>query len=134
MDMKCYRQGELLFIKTNVPKGVDQSKMVKIKGDNCIREGEVSGHKHEVFGAELMEVINGNQWYEKGESKDKDGNIIPSSRNEHFTLPEGQMFMSADNTIEIKHPEHNTLKLEKGDYVIRIQREYEEGKDRLVND
>ena len=125
METKCYRQGELLFIKVSVPKEVDQSKMVKSKGDNCIREGEVSGHKHEVFGAELMEVTDGNQYYKKDAT---------AYGNERFELPQGQMFLSANNTIEIKHPEHNTLKLEKGEYVIRIQREYEEGKDRLVND
>jgi len=126
---KVYRQGELLFIETKIPTDLpDVAQVLQDKGDNCIREGEVSGHKHEVFFGKLWNLLRTNLWYngknEKGEA----------AGQEQMQLPEGQMAITSKERIEIRHPEHKPLVLPAGEYVVRIQREYEEGKDRLVVD
>lgn len=87
---------------------------------NCIREGEVSGHIHATNTGTLIELPQATGGYYQ------DGN--------RFEIPAGQMFLTADHQIKITHPEHATLPLDKGDYVIRIQREYDELKDRQVLD
>ena len=119
---KCLRQGEILFIPINLPKEVINSfvKSSKSLKTKVIREGEVSGHMHSVVGnGKLME-------YPKSRMKWING-------NNHY-LPEGDMYLKADNTIEITHPEHKSLKLDKGDYIIRIQREYNDGRNQQVLD
>jgi len=129
-QQKCYRQGELLFIKVEVPETFKSSVMEagKVKQNNVIREGEVTGHIHKASeNAELLEFTDQrvSRW-SNGRSFWKDGTS--------FKLPDGQMFLSADNKIVISHDEHNALSLPKGDYVIRIQREYDEEQDRLIAD
>jgi hypothetical protein len=121
--LKCYRQGELCFIQVSVPEKFRNEIVEKVISNNVIREGEVTGHMHRASdNASLFEIKSGgmrnNFW--------KDG--------ERFNLPQGQMFLTAKDTIEIRHDEHKTLKLDAGDYVIRIQREYDEEKDRLIAD
>jgi hypothetical protein len=131
MDKKncqqVFRQGELLFVKVKVPKEVDRAKIGEVLSTNVIREGEVSGHKHEVIGGTLQTLEHRSHWFENKEKTSGYG-------QDNYQLPEGQMFLKGDNTIEIRHPEHKSLKLAPGEYVIRIQREYEEGRDRLVSD
>ena len=111
--LKCYRQGELLFIRVENIKALKLENIGEDMPDKVIREGEVSGHKHEVKspGAVLLKKREVRTFYQD---------------NEHFDLPDGQMFLRSDNSIAIAHPEHKTLTLEKGDYVVRIQNEYTE--------
>ncbi len=111
--LKCYRQGELLFIKVADIKALELKTIGEVIPDKVIREGEVSGHKHEVKspGAVLLKKRNVRSFYQNDTT---------------FNLPEGQMFLRSDNSISITHPEHKTLTLEKGDYVVRIQNEYTE--------
>ena len=111
--MKGYRQGEILFIpvkreKESLEKLKSQAWNFKAKPDMVIREGEVTGHLHEIVsdGAELFEG--------------------DPSRLYGVELPKGDMYLTTDNQIKITHPEHATLVMPKGDYVIRIQREYDE--------
>lgn len=122
----AYRQGELVFIKVNIPawarEGMRQSgKMM----DMVIREGEITGHKHEIYGEGLLFDI-----------EDMNGIIHGSlgERRDYFVLPEGQMLLTAENEIVIKHPEHKDLPLPKGDYIIVIQREYDETQSLFVRD
>ena len=88
-----------------------------------IREGEISGHKHEINTGTLVAVPELSR-----------GRIFDTANQDTFNLPRGDMFLTADHQIKITHPEHDTLPLDKGDYVIRIQREYDEGRDRQVAD
>ena len=121
--LKCYRQGELCFIPLNLPEKFRGQVTGNIMKNNVIREGEVTGHMHRASENAELYIIEGsgnrtNLW--------ADG--------EAFALPQGQMFLTSKNTIEISHDEHKTLKLDAGDYIIRIQREYDEEKDRLIAD
>ena len=118
---KVFRQGELLF----VPVQFSEKQIVGIRVDmttpkttNCIREGEASGHKHEVIGNAVLSDVTRERSY-------VDGTYIDIR---------GEMFLDATDPVEVIHPEHETLKLSKGQYVIRIQKEYDEVKDRLVAD
>lgn len=122
MQQKCFRQGELIFIP--VSGLTKEQRAFLIAGGknigNCIREGEKSGHIHATNTGTLVELrqARGNFWV--------DGKA--------FTLPAGEMFVTAENQLKITHPEHETLALDKGDYVIRVQREYSELNDRQVLD
>lgn len=119
MDIKAYRQGEILFIPVE-KQSEERVNRLHPTPDNVIREGEVSGHKHEVIGeGELKEY---NKWMLSGYSVGDNA------------LPDGDMFLTAKDEIKIVHPEHKTLSLPKGDYVIRIQREYDEERARRVLD
>ncbi len=124
--METYRQGELLFIKVEkkIPDWVKEDINEGKDLGNNIREGEVSGHIHETDTGTLTELTQ-NTWY----------NYNAESESRNFQIPRGEMFLTSDNQIKVKHPEHDTLALPKGDYVIRIQREYDDAdKWRYVND
>lgn len=120
---QAYRQGELLFIPVTLTK--EQRQLLISKGRDLrgnIREGEVSGHIHacQSSGGLVIELPDSRgQFWADGES---------------FRIPAGEMFMTSENQIKITHPEHRTLPLDRGDYVIRVQKEYDEVRDRLVAD
>jgi hypothetical protein len=121
----AYRQGEILFIKVeNMPKWAREHIHTKYTAveNNVIREGETTGHKHEVVGTKLMTLDKGRFFY-KDSSQENDPEY---PKVNSMSLPDGEMFLTSEGNVEIKHPEHKTLKLEKGDYVVRIQREYDE--------
>jgi hypothetical protein len=65
-----------------------------------LAEGEKLGNKHEVIGDADL--------YEK----------------------DGVLYLSANEEVEIIHPDHNTIKLPKGNYRIDVQREYVIGDDK----
>ena len=71
-----------------------------------LAEGEATGHKHEVIGDAEL--------YEQ----------------------DGVLYLSAVEQVELVHPDHNTVTLPKGNYIIETQREYEisEKKYKLVQD
>ena len=119
---KIYRQGELAFIPIVEITEAEKEKLnscISPKNTNCIREGEVTGHKHEIIGnATLSDISTRSVWI-----------------NNQLVSLNGQMLLDApEESVKIKHPEHQTLHLDKGKYFIRIQREYDEEKDRLVSD
>jgi len=101
----AYRQGEILFEKIDNVVGYNLEKL----NTKIIREGELTGHKHEIVGnAELWKMqIFGNT---------------------------DEMILTADEDVKIIHPEHKTLDLPKGIYKIHIQREYDELRERLIRD
>lgn len=124
--MRTYRQGELIFLEIEKMPNWVKDKILTNKKQlgKVIREGEITGHKHEITnqGAVLVENSD-NSFYNYDDEKQKD-----------FKLPAGTMFLTSKNTIKIEHPEHKTLTLPKGDFVVRIQREYDEDRDRRVRD
>jgi len=127
---KCFRQGEILFIPLkDVPQWLKDEENLKPMNTKVIREGEVSGHMHEVVGSGEMFELPRNRWDGKTRVYKKDENF-----GSNYQFPSGDMFLTADNDIVVKHPEHKSLKLKKGDYVIRIQREYDEEENRRVLD
>jgi len=98
----AYRQGEILLEKIDNATAYVLEKL----NTKIIREGELTGHKHEIIGdAELWKIRYTNN-----------------------------MILTADKDIKIIHPEHKTLDLPKGVYRIRIQREYDEIRERLIRD
>lgn len=104
---KGYRQGEVAILR-----GIGQGTATLPAGcmpvpDNVIIEGEQSGHKHEVKNGKL---------YYKGEGDDK------------------KMFLQAQDNCEVIHPEHKPIKVPKGLYEIRIQKELKEGEAKKVKD
>ena len=64
--------------------------------DNVIREGEKQGHKHELMGGQATLSLFDDQ--EEGTIK-------------------------VDKATTMVHPEHDPIKLPKGDYVVKIQKE-----------
>ena len=106
-----------MFIKVQNPEeklheAVSETKSI----GKVIREGELTGHLHEVLEeeAQLVDKSTVNGYY--------------------LDMPLGDMILTSKNPISIAHPEHNTLKLPKGMYVVRIQREYDEVGDRQIMD
>ncbi len=109
-----YRQGEVLILDKKTAKkrfdidldNVDLKNMPVVP-DNIIREGEQSGHKHEVEGGQLHMF---------GENKDQG------------------MVLNSKTGASVSHPEHNTVKVPPGKHAIVIQKEYDEKKDKKVKD
>lgn len=116
------RQGELLFIRIkDLPKVFELDGIGKALNTKVIREGELTGHKHEIVGTATLREQTSNYLYDQKTAT-------------RFQLPDGTMFLTAEEAIEIKHPEHRPLRLQKGHYVVRVQREYNEGRSRLISD
>ena len=62
---------------------------------NIIAEGEKTGHNHELHGSHQI-----------------------------YETPDNQIFFNAKKELFLKHPEHNTLKISKGNYIIIHEREF----------
>ena len=128
---KAYRQGELLF----VPVSSDELKTLeydpkeqlypswKKLGSNVIREGEATGHKHEVIEqtpgtATMLEPAR---------------TVMPGLPNMDQVGTEDRLLMVKE-PVEVVHPEHKPLVLMVGVYLIIVQREYDEVRARRILD
>lgn len=100
--MKNYRQGDVIMI--GIEKFPVDQKSLKVRKDNVILEGEISGHKHLLVDGEL---------YQDGE---------------------GNLFVKADEDTQVVHEEHKPIDIEKGFYRITRQREYAEDTNSFVVD
>lgn len=97
---KAYRQGEILIFKVKeFPQRYTKPKPVP---NGVIREGEKEGHEHKV----------------KGVNPQQDSMF-------ELSLFEGgdEGTLKADSTVTITHPEHKDIKLPKGKYVVKVQKE-----------
>lgn len=94
------RQGEVLIFK--LPTNVVLPKNVKKVKNNVIREGEQSGHKHEIEG---------------------DGQLVIIPETGDMAIKVGK------NGAVVKHPEHKPVKLNEGTHAVKVQREYDPKKD-----
>ena len=128
---KAYRQGELLF----VPLGPSDLKTLEFDlkeqtdpswkklTSNVIREGEATGHKHEVI-----------------ETTPGTATMLAPAREFMPGLPNMDDIGNEDRLltirqpVEVVHPEHRPLTLNIGIYLIIIQREYDEVKSRRIMD
>ena len=128
---KAYRQGELLFVPVNSeelkrlefdPEGKKYLSWNKL-GTNVIREGEATGHKHEV-----IEQMPGTATMLEPASR-----FLPGLPNMDRIGTEDRM-LTVKEPVEVVHPEHRPLNLPVGIYLIIIQREYDEVKARRILD
>ena len=88
-----YRQGDLLFIKTDRVVG-------NMKHGLKILESNITGHSHELT---------------KGKVYVNDSITLQNLGNFYVEIPEGG--------AEVIHPEHKAIPLEEGVYEVRRQRE-----------
>ena len=98
---KFYRHGDLLLRQIDeIP--VSTTPM----STNIIAEGEVTGHNHNLYGSHQV--------------------YGTCPKNPRVIEP---TYFQAKEDISLKHQEHATLKISKGNYVIIHEREYEPFKD-----
>jgi hypothetical protein len=128
---KAYRQGELLF----VPLGPSDLETLEFdKKDrvypswnklstNVIREGEATGHKHEV-----IEQTRGTATMLAPAT-----HFLPGLPNMDRVGEEDRL-LAIKQPVEVVHPEHRPLNLPIGIYLIIIQREYDEVRARRIMD
>lgn len=95
MEEKIYRQGDVMIKKVESAS----FKAASVKKNNVIAEGEVTGHAHRITHGEVKLYVN---------------NLLESI---------GLSIVS--DTAVISHEEHEDIVLPKGDYDIKIQREYD---------
>jgi hypothetical protein len=128
---KAYRQGELLFVPLDredmarlAPEAENQSYPYwKKLQTNVLREGEATGHKHEV-----MEQTTGTVVILVPERQ-----LMPGLPNMDLIGNEDRMLV-AEEPVEVVHPEHKPLWLPKGNFLVVVQREYDEVKARRIMD
>ena len=97
---KIYRHGDLLIRQVKkIPCAIRLD-------TNIIAEGEVTGHNHKLYGSHQV--------------------YGTSPKNPRVIEP---TYFQAKEDISLKHQEHATLKISKGNYVIIHEREYEPFKD-----
>lgn len=128
---KAFRQGELLFVPLTEadlktlnfdPDGKGSYLWNKLP-TNVIREGEATGHKHEVIEKEpqTATLYTPARTFMRGlEDMDSIG-------------AEDRM-LAVKEPVEIVHPEHGRLNLRVGFFLIVIQREYDEAKVHRIMD
>ncbi len=96
---KLYRHGDLLIKQVKkIPESATQL------STNIIAHGE-NGHIHKIHGL--------HQVYETSVN-------IPGRR-----IPDKQIHFEAKQDVLLKHQEHNTLKISKGNYEVVHEREYD---------
>ena len=74
---------------------------------NIIAEGEITGHNHQIVGSHQV-----------------------------FETLDKQLYFQAEDHVLIKHPDHNTLDIPAGQYIIEHQRRYnpfEDVKEKVVD-
>ncbi len=127
----AYRQGELLFVPLDAKdmasmgpdaKGRSSGRWKKLK-TNVLREGEATGHRHEVLtqNAGMATILA------------PAASLLQGLAHMDFVGNEDRMLV-ADEPVEVVHPEHRTLKLPIGVFLVVVQREYDEVKARRIID
>jgi len=128
---KAFRQGELLFVPLSKE---DCARLFGDKKDfaslgwqkletNVIREGEATGHKHEI----LAKLAAAAVLFAPPESFM--GGLAGMDR-----VTGQDRLLVADGPVEIAHPEHKPLALPKGMHLVIVQREYDEAQPHRVLD
>jgi len=107
----CYRnEGELIMYYQQgdvlfIPRNDAIPTDFKVKEDKIVAEGEATGHMHQVIDEDATVFV------------DKDGNII----------------VEASNGATVTHQEHHITTLPKGNYDIKIVREFDPLEDEIRN-
>lgn len=128
---KAYRQGELLFVPLSEqdvgildPNPNDRTyPRWSTLQTNVLREGEATGHKHEVLpqtqGAATLLA--------------PERQVIGGLPDMDFVGNEDRLLV-AEEPVQVVHPEHKPLRLPKGSYLVVVQREYDEVRARRIRD
>lgn len=125
---KAYRQGELLFIEltqqelSSIGPDTEHPQWNKLQ-TNVIREGEATGHKHEVITqrpgtATLMSPAFS----------------LLRGLADMAVIDNHDRMLVAQEPVDVVHPEHKPLRLPIGIYLVIVQREYDEVKARRIMD
>jgi hypothetical protein len=127
----AYRQGELVFVPLDAQdmasigpdaKGTSSPRWNKLQ-TNILREGEVTGHKHEVLTQNPgMATILAPA-----------ASLLRGLAHMDFVGNEDRMLV-VDEPVEVVHPEHKSLRLPIGVFLVVVQREYDEVKARRITD
>jgi len=94
---KAYRQGEILIFKLPKNAVIPSYLGLTLQPDGVIREGEETGHKHQVEGDAQLSLFG----------QEKDEGVIDVGKG----------------GATVTHPEHEDIKLEQGKYVVKTQKE-----------
>ncbi len=128
---RAFRQGELLFI----PLSKDDCRRLfsgrteaaesgwQQLDTNVIREGEATGHKHEVLSRLAAAAV----LFAPPES-------LMAGLPGMDRIADQDRLLVADGPVEIVRPEHKPLTLPKGIHLVVIQREYDESQTHRVLD
>ena len=128
---RAYRQGELVFLPltaedlTTLEPGArnqSYSRWKKLR-TMVLREGEATGHKHEVVTqqsgtATLLAPAQG---------------FMPRLPDMGSIGAEDRLLV-AEEPVQVVHPEHRALRFPKGSFLVVVQREYDELKARRIMD
>ena len=128
---KAYRQGELLFVPLSDeemakidPQPSDKSYPYwKQLQTNVLREGEATGHKHEV-----MEESAGTATLLAPGGQFMDG------LQDMAEIGTEDRLLKTLGPVEVVHSEHRPLALPRGNFLVIVQREYDEVKARRILD
>jgi hypothetical protein len=128
---KAFRQGELLFVplsKEDYARLFGDEKDVTVMGwqkleTHVIREGEATGHKHEIM-TKLAATV---ALFAPPET-------LAARLPGMDRITAEDRLLVADGPIEIVHPEHKPLTLPKGMHLVIVQREYDEVRPQQVLD
>lgn len=100
---QAYRQGECLFFK--VKNGSIEGRRTlggKLVPSGVIRIGEKGDHEHKLVGSATL-------------------SLFPESDKSEGQPTEG--FIKVDGEAKVTHPEHKSIKLPKGEYIVKTQKE-----------
>ena len=138
--MKAYRHGEMILIP--VPEDLQgqwqdlfQQAGRTMDNPRVIAEGEVTGHKHEFAGGQIDAVALGENAATRGTATSS----YVTRRSFLGALGIGAIagpviLMKVAKAATLQHPEHDTLGIPEGRYVVYAQREYDETVNRRVVD
>ena len=138
--MKAYRHGEMILIP--VPEDLQgqwqdlfQQAGRTMDNPRVIAEGEVTGHKHEFAGGQVDAVALGENAATRGTATSS----YVTRRSFLGALGIGAIagpviLMKVAKAATLQHPEHDTLGIPEGRYVVYAQREYDETVNRRVVD
>lgn len=119
-----YRQGDVLLIRTN--KRVHGKPIERIDGRVVLALGEATGHCHSIPSAHCDLYADEQRPISETDAATMvarlGGGLIPDR------------ILQCRRTVELLHQEHDTVKVTRGTYVVRIQREYHPAALRNVAD
>ncbi|MBX9587872.1 MAG: hypothetical protein K2X43_01115 [Hyphomonadaceae bacterium] len=114
---KFYAQGDVILER--VPDAPASGTPIKPDPDKAVvlARGEVTGHRHAFYGGNVAMFRD-----------DALARGVPSE------LYIGHIKIGGSKPVELKHEEHDTIKLPPGNYRVRRQREFDAGEARVVAD
>lgn len=115
--MTIYAQGDIIIEKV---ADADAANPINVDPDGSVvlARGEVTGHRHRFTG-------------DSGVVMFRDDGLARGMPTELYL---GHIKIAAKGGAELRHEEHDTIKLPTGTYRVRRQREFDAGEMRIVAD